>query len=136
MKTSSTIKMAALSGTVTLVGSTLAAVLYVIVMKGFGRQEILLVSILSGGLALLLFLLFVPLRRRLVTLTPFSRYAVAVVIGIVGGVAWFAVLQLILGSLLMPLAIPSLYCFLAGGLFGGVTMGRFTSRSANFSTTD
>lgn len=109
-----------LAGLITVLGALGAAVLYLAGNAWFGAGDLWAMLFWSVLLGALLAIVVGPLSRRLAAAPTLWRYAALVPLGGLLGYLWTWVVALLLGGWIGAFSFPVLFCWVAGGLLGGV----------------
>ena len=111
-------RVAALAGITTFVTALALAALYVALHHGFGRGDLLPFALWDVWLALLVTAIGPATVARTQTLENARRVVVAIVIGVVTGVAFTLVVAAVLGGWFFAFSFPVLYLCAIGAAAG------------------
>ncbi|HEX6965341.1 MAG TPA: hypothetical protein VF166_06050 [Gemmatimonadaceae bacterium] len=101
-------------------GATGAAALYLADNAWFGAGDLWAMLFWSVPFGVLLAIVIGPLSRRLAAAATLWRYGALVPLAGVLGYLWTVIVALVLGGWIGAFSFPVLFCWVAGGLLGGV----------------
>jgi len=125
----------ALAGIASIVSAVGAAALYLSFNDWFGAGDLpamLLWSLPLGGLVSFVMRRAVP---RFENRQPRTQSLALAIIGVIVGFLWTFLAALILGAFIGAFSFPVLYCWMLGGLLGGVAAARFAREDISSSRT-
>jgi hypothetical protein len=111
---------AAIAGLVAVAGAVLAAVGYLATNKWFGSSDLRGMVFWSIPLGVMVFGVVFLLRQALTRFAYGWQYMALVPLGALLGIGWGVAAAFILGGWIFAFSFPVFFCWLAGGLTGGV----------------
>ena len=120
-------KPASVAAIVSIISAVAAATLYVSVNDWFGASDLLPMFFWSLPLGALVWFAMRRAGPRFVDSRPRARTTILAAIGAVTGFFWTFLAALLLGGFIGAFSFPVLYCWMLGGLLGGIAAARVAS---------
>jgi hypothetical protein len=109
-----------LAGVISALGALSAAALYLAANAWFGAGDLFAMFLWSIPLGLIVAVTTGFVSPRLSGVSAFTRYALLLPLGGLLGFLWTALAALLLGGWIGAFSFPVFFCWVAGGLLGGI----------------
>ena len=100
---------------------------YIVANNGFGSGDIPAMVTWSVPLALLVYLCFRPITRRISSSSGVWAYLLMAPVGAVVGLIWTIMASLVLGGYMAAFSFPIVLCWVGGGILAGLVAALMTA---------